>query len=424
MNEKTMSQTKESDACVLIVGAGLAGLSCAVHLNQAGIPIRIFEASDGVGGRVRTDVVDGYRLDRGFQVYLNAYPEAGELLDLEALDLRPFEPGALVYRSGKLHRLMDVFRRPAALIPSLTAPVGGLLDKLRVGLLRMKLLRSSLEAIERREAKSTEAYLKDFGFSDAIVDRFFRSFYGGIFLERSLQTSSRMFEFTFKMFGLGSATIPAKGMGAIPDQLAARLQEGAVQLNSLVEAVDRNSVRLKDGQQIHGAAVVVATNAAHLGMLLPELPIHQPSWRSVMNVYFAADRSPINEAIICLNGEGRGYVNSVCVLSDAAPDYAPPEKALLSVAVLGMHSADGLVDSVRSELVQWFGPEVNEWQHLRTDQIREALPEQLPDRPTCDAGYLKSEGVWVCGDHVTTASIEGAVISGKRLASALLMEIV
>jgi len=166
--KKVLVMKADSPYPVLIVGAGMAGLSCAVHLQRAGVPVRIFEASDGVGGRVRTDVVDGFLLDRGFQVYLDAYPETGALLDLEALELKAFEPGALVFDGRKLQRLMDVFRRPSSAWASATAPIGGLVDKLRVGLMRTKILGSSLEAIATREDRSTEAYLRGLGFSEAM----------------------------------------------------------------------------------------------------------------------------------------------------------------------------------------------------------------------------------------------------------------
>ena len=403
---------------VLIVGAGMAGLACAVQLHRAGQEVRIFEASDAVGGRVRTDIVDGFLLDRGFQVYLDRYPETGKLLDLEALDLKAFEPGALIYRDGRLHRLMDVFRRPASAWSSVTAPVGSLADKLRVGLMRMKILNSSFEAIAVREDRSTETYLRDCGFSEAIIDRFFRSFYGGIFLERALRTSSRMFEFTFKLFGQGSATVPAQGMGEIPKQLAALLPDGSIQLNQAVQAVGIDSITLESGERIQGCATVVATDGSAAHALLPELEGPAPEWRSVTTLYFAADRSPIREAIICLNGSGSGTVNNVCVISDAAPCYAPEGQSLLSVSVLGLVEADDLVEQVRSELLEWFGPEVSSWRHLRTDHIRRGLPEQLPN---CSApNSIHQAGVWVCGDHLSSASIEGAVVSGKQTAAAIL----
>ena len=182
---------------ILIVGAGLSGLTCAVLLHEAGIPVEVIEASDDVGGRVRTDQVDGFRLDRGFQVYLSAYPEAGELLDLEALQLQPFSSGALVYNGDKLVRVMDVFKHPGNLLESAFAPIGTMIDKIRVALLRFRAMGSSSKEIASRPDIETQEFLRRFGFSPAMIDGFFRSFYGGIFLEKELRTSSRMFEFTF-----------------------------------------------------------------------------------------------------------------------------------------------------------------------------------------------------------------------------------
>lgn len=414
-----MKQTKKP---VLIVGAGMAGLACALRLHEAGLSVQLFEASDAVGGRVRTDEVDGFLLDRGFQVYLDTYPETTKLLDLPALDLRPFASGALVYRDGELHRLMDVFRRPTSLWPSLLAPVGTLIDKLRVGFLRTKILASSFERIARRPDQSTETYLRTFGFSEPMIDNFFRAFYGGIFLERELHTSSRMFEFTFKLFGRGSATVPAQGMGAIPAQLAARLPGSSIHLNCPVRGIDQKqrSLTLADGRTIEGSALVIATDGSAAHRLLAgtkEPQIAAPEWRSVTNLYFAANQSPVREAIICLNGSGRGCVNNVCVMSDAAPSYAPAEQSLISVSVLGLPNEAGLTQQVLNELSGWFGPATQDWRHLRTDRIERGLPEQLPGSET--SGIAEVDGIWVCGDHLSTASIEGAVVSGQKAAQAV-----
>ena len=415
-----MSRASSCEAPVIIVGAGMAGLSCAVHLQAAGLNLRLIDSSDGVGGRVRTDVVDGFLLDRGFQVYLDAYPETGALLDLKALDLRAFEPGALVFDGKRLERLMDVFRRPTSAWASLTAPIGGFIDKLRVGLMRTQILGSKLEQIANREDRTTESYLRGRGFSEAVIDTFFRSFYGGIFLESELRTSSRMFEFTFKMFGQGSATLPAKGMGEIPKQLAARLPLDSITLNQKVVSLDSHSVTLSSGEQIHGRAVVLATNAAAVGSLLPELKESMPDWRSVTNLYFCAPSSPIKESIICLNGSGEGVVNNVCALTDASPDYSPDQRALISVSVLGLHPEESLPGKVQQELMGWFGECVGEWSHLRTDLIPKALPEQAPSAQKDKVGFIQHNGIYVCGDHATSASIEGAVISGKHVAEAIL----
>ena len=400
----------------------MAGLSCAVHLHRAGFEVRIFEADKMIGGRVQTDEINGFLLDRGFQVYLDAYPETSKLLDLKALDLKPFKSGALVYRNGTLHRLMDVFRHPGSLLPSVTAPVGTFMDKLRVGLLRTKLQLSSLDAIAAREDLPTDTYLKRCGFSETMIDVFFRSFYGGIFLERELRTSSRMFEFTFKMFSRGRATLPAQGMGKIPQQLAVQLPSGYIRLNTTVANIEPQAVMLESGERVPGSAVVVATDASTARKLLPGLAGATPAWRSVTTLYFAADASPINEAIICLNGSDAGQVNSVSVLTDVAPAYAPPGKALLSVVVLGLPEEELLEANVRKELVGWFGPAVKTWQHLHTDRTRRALPEQLPEAGQSKRakGFLKQEDIWICGDHLSSASIEGAVISGKQVAESIM----
>ncbi|MBM3824414.1 MAG: FAD-dependent oxidoreductase [Verrucomicrobia bacterium] len=409
-----------SEQKVLIVGGGLAGLACALRLHEAGARPVLFEGSDGVGGRVRTDALDGFLLDRGFQVFLDAYPEAGGLLDKDKLDLRAFRPGALIYRTSGMLRMMDVFREPRHLLESALAPVGSIADKLRVARLRWRLIRLTIGEIARHEDMTTESYLRRAGFSSSLIDGFFRSFYGGIFLERELQTSSRMFEFTFKMFSQGSATLPSRGMGEIPRQLASRLSPGTIRLGARVTQVQPGSITLESGEQVHGDAVVVATDATTAAGWVPSGGVAEPVWRSVTCLYFAAARSPLRESIIALNGTGCGLVNNVCVPSDLAPDYAPPGRALVSVSVLGTVDSTDLEARVLAELEAWFGGAVREWRHLRTYRIERALPRQAPGTGFTGPGFRQEVGVYLCGDHLWSASIEGAISSGLRTADALL----
>ena len=431
-----MIQKNHPSFPVLIVGAGLSGLTCALRLHQAGIPVHIIEASDGVGGRVRTDQVDGFLLDRGFQVYLSAYPQAGELLDLEALELQAFEPGAIVYDGKGLKRVMDVFRRPRYLIGSALSSIGSLADKMRVALLRFQTLGSSEEEIRDHKDQSTESFLREFGFSEKMINGFFRCFYGGIFLETELRTSSRMFEFTFKMFSQGSATLPARGMGSIPLQLARRLPAETIRINSPATSVTCSSVTLANGSVLQGSHVVLATQASQTSEFIPSFSSHAPQWRSVTNVYYAADKSPLKEAIIALNGSSKGLVNNVCVPSDVSPLYAPEGKSLISVSLLGLHRDEHIPTEVKKELAAWFGGQVDGWQHLRTDIIKHALPEQAPEEnqqndteaytgthTEAPKGFLKIDDIMICGDHTTSASIEGAIISGNQTAAALLASI-
>ncbi|MCK6459110.1 MAG: FAD-dependent oxidoreductase, partial [Planctomycetes bacterium] len=218
------------EADVAVVGAGLAGLRCALGVHRAGLSCAVLEASDAVGGRVRTDLVQGFRLDRGFQVFLTAYPEAQAVLDYGALRLRPFAPGALVRRGGSFERLGDPFRRPRDLWGTLRARVGTTGDKLRVLRLRHRLRGKAPEEILSAAQTTALATLERDGFSGGMIDGFFRPLFGGVFLDRSLGTSSRMLEFVFAMFARGEVALPEEGMGAIPAQLASMLPAGTVRL--------------------------------------------------------------------------------------------------------------------------------------------------------------------------------------------------
>lgn len=399
----------------LVVGAGLAGLSAALRLHEAGRQVLVLEASAALGGRVRTDRVGGFLLDRGFQVYLDAYPVAGDLLDLASLDLRPFEPGALVWSKGRLRRILDVFRRPGALFETALQPVGSLADKLRVARLRTRLLRSTPETIWSSPETTTLELLRREGFSERFIDLFFRSFYGGIFLEDGLATSSRLFEFTFAMFTRGFATLPAGGMQAIPEQLAARLPPGAVRLGTPVRAL-KGGRALTDAGGIEARHVVLATDGTAASRLLPGLA--EPGWKRTACLYFDAPEAPFPDRLVALRGDRAGLVHNLCVPSNIAPSYAPPDRSLVSVSVIGEGCDEPeLVERVRGELVEWFGPAAREWGHLATYRIDRALPSATLGHA---GGLLREGGLLVCGDHRTSASIEGAMLSGRRAAEAIL----
>lgn len=409
-----------SNPDVLIVGAGLAGLCCARRLHEEGIDCQILEKSDGVGGRVRTDTVEGFQLDRGFQVLLTAYPEAKRVLDYRALNLQPFYPGALVRVGGRFHRVADPWRRPLDGLRSVFSPVGTLRDKLRVAQLRRRVRSASLDALWQRPETSTLEALETAGFSDAMIDRFFRPFFGGVFLELDLNTSSRMFEFLYRMFSLGDIALPAGGMGAIPEHLAAALPQQAIRLRAEVGTIEVDSVILTSGERLSARAVVVATEGPVAARLLETLP--SPGSRSVTCVYFAAESPPVTEPVLILNGEGSGVVNNLSVPSVVAPSYAPAGTALVSATVLG-HPELGdaaLEKAVRDQLTGWFGQAVQHWRHVRTYRIAHALPEHVPPTMvTSDRSVRLRPGLYICGDHRDSASIQGAMVSGRRAAEAI-----
>lgn len=365
-----------SNPDVLVIGVGLAGLTCDRHLHRHGLDMHVLEASDRVGGRVRTDTVDGFRLDRGFQVFLTAYPSARLELNYESLDLHAFYDGALVRYNGQFHRIADPYQHPLDGLRTLVSPIGTGADKLRVARMRRQLTRQSLPALLHKEERTTLRVLRErWGLSSSMIDRFFRPFFGGIFFDRSLGTSSRMFEFLFKMFAEGETVLPAGGMEQIPQHLRQTLPEGALHLNTPVERIEDQTVTLEGGKTLGAPALVVATEAPEADRLVGN--VTPTTERSTVCVYYAAPDSPLDDPLLVLNGDGVGPVNNVAVPSDVAPGYAPEEKALVAAVVVGdpEESDDDLEHAVRQQLIDWFGLEAGGWRHLQTMRIPYALPD-------------------------------------------------
>ena len=412
------------DADVIVVGAGLAGLCCAGRLAAGGVDFLILERSDDVGGRVRTDELDGFRLDRGFQILLTAYPEAREVLNYAALNLRPFYAGALVRFGGAYHRVADPWRHPVDSVRSLFGPIGGIQDKLRIARLQRHVLRGEPADLFASPDMPSQEFLRQFGFSGQIVDRFFRPFFGGVFLEPELKTSSRMLQFVFREFASGDVALPAEGMGALPRQLAGDLAPDRVRLQTEVASLEGESVILAGGERLRARAVVVATEGPAAAKLLKQ--VQPPGSHSATCLYFAAEKPPIDEPILVLNGEGQGPLNNLCVPSVVAPSYAPAGAALISASVLGPLSLphEVLERQVQAQLGDWFGSQVDRWTPLRTYRIPQALPIIEPRwEPGTDRPFKLLPGVYVCGDHRANPSIQGAMASGRRAAEAVLADL-
>lgn len=412
-----------SDAGVVVVGAGLAGLSCARTLAQHGRAVQVLEAADAAGGRIRTDLLDGYRLDRGFEVLQTAYPEARSALDLAALDLRAFKPGALIRYRGRFHRIADPWRQPLTALATLRSPIGTLADKWRLARLRRSVLAADIDALYARRDQPTAAYLRERGFSDAIVERFFRPFFAGVFFDPAMAVSSRAFEFYFRAFAAGDTAVPAAGMGAIPAQLAAALPREAIRFGARVTAVRDGGVTLASGEQIAARAVVLATDGVNTARLLGDASL--PGTRGTTCLYFAADTAPLAEPILVLNADGHGPVNSVVVPSLLSPGYAPAGKALIAANVLGIPEIDDatLEGQVRAQVREWFGAAVDGWRHLRSYRIADALPLQTPplENPRhCEP--RRRDRLYLCGEYRNAASIQWALYSGRRAAEAVIVD--
>lgn len=446
------------DTQVAIVGAGLAGLTCARHLEAAGVEVRVFEADDDIGGRVRTDLIDGFRCDRGFQVLNPAYPAVRQEVDLRALGMHSFDR-AVALRTGKgtpvggtldggegLTILADPSRHPRHLARTLRS------GYVRPGALAAlaRWLAPALGSVPALEAGPDAPWGASMDDADVtgplrtdVIDRFL----SGVVLERDGSSSATYVRLLLRAFVLGSPGLPAQGMAALPYQLASHLRR-PVELSHRVRAVESApaasggdssqvttgttpGVRLQhDGGTTTAQAVVVTdAGAAHDLLQTPAV-----TGKGVVTWWFATDRRPSPLAMLALDarrpaGDPRGPVANAAVMSNAAPSYAPLGRHLVQASALlergsdpksATDQADAIGEAtVRSQVGEIFGCDTSGWQLVTRHVIPHALPVQAPGQPIRQAVDL-GDGRFVCGDHRDTGSIQGAIVSGRRTAAAVL----
>jgi len=407
---------------VLIVGAGAAGLVCAQELESAGIDWQIVEASDGVGGRVRSDLVDGYILDRGFQILLTAYPQVNLRLDVQKLALGKFEPGAVIRYRGAFHGFADPLRRPAGIAATLANPAAGPVDKLRAGLLGADVRGHSARALLHRPDKSTEERLRSAGMSRRFIDSFWRPFFGGIQLDPGLEGSARMFDVTLRMLAIGETGLPREGIGAITRDLAEPLDPSRIRLGAKVRELEPGAAKLDSGERIAARGIVIAADGPGAAELLGGR-IDDPGSRAAGCLWFAAPCAPRSGPFLMLEGEGNGPALNVVVMSEVQPTYAPPGRALIAAAVPGPRAHErGLEQEVGRQLAGWFGAESAEFELIRRDLVVHGQPSIGPPLNARRRVRL-GDGLYVCGDHRDTPSLQGAMFSGERAAAAVLEDL-
>lgn len=457
-NKNSISKNKKELITMdtIIIGAGIAGLTCAnsLLLNNYN-NFLLLESTNRPGGRIQTDSYNGYLLDRGFQVFIDSYPESKALFNYKKLQLQKFLPGAMVYYNKSFFLVSDPLRRPLDLLPTIISPIGTLIDKILVGIYSISIRYDTLFNIfERSELTTIEHLSQRKQISSSLINRFFKPFFQGIFLSPIDVQSSRMFEFVFKMFTEGSATLPLDGMGSIPLQIADEIPEEKLLYNTVVKSLTRNSNGVyildvtKNGKPttVECKKVVIAADPKTAQKLLnPTIDLPIPEARSSLCLYFGIDgKPPVTDPILVLNGEnnlepGKPYgavINNVCFPSEVSKNYAPEGKSLASVTVIGSDDVRKLSDNeietaIRKQLVDWWGSTVEDWEFLRMYRIPYAQPAQTPpydiggkpvrlQLPTSGGKEELNDFLYCCGDHRNTATLNGAITSGKKAAEALL----
>lgn len=397
----------------LIIGAGLAGLAAAAFLKANNREVLVVEAADEVGGRVRTDVHGEFLLDRGFQVLLTAYPELERHVDLDALDLCYFEPGAVLVKKDQLSRLIDPAKRPLAVFAAALSRSLKTKDKLR--LLKLRILLS--KSWEPKSDTSMESALQEFGFSREAIGSFFFPLLSGIQLTPRLEGSARLGFYVLGCLFRGSAALPSRGMGEIPKQMSQRLSDDSLMLNSPVESIVGRAVFLKNGLKFQPAQLIVATDGPSASQLLGIETVYS---RSQTCMYFSAPAAPSKDSAIFLAGDGQGPVRNMAILSNVASSYATGKEALIVAAMPGDNHV--LPDEVLTQMRRWFGESVDEWHHLKTFAITHSQPLFEPGRAFRRPLEI-SDNCFVCGDHRDTPSIQGALVSGRRVAETILSKV-
>ena len=404
----------ENQFDVIIVGAGVAGLVAAKKCEELNYSVLLLEADDQVGGRVQTDQIGGFNLERGFQVLIDTYEKAKELLDFESLNLHKFQPGARIYDERGSFSIADPMRKITALPRTALSRVGSVSDKLKMLSLSQKLQAQSLDEVFEGKRQATLNYLKEYGFSDKIIQNFFKPFFGGIFLERELSTDAAMFRFVFRNFSKGSACLPADGMGEIPKQLLDKLTSTKIRLDTKVAKVNQKpSIELADGSIIEAGKIIIACNPDHLLTQLDQ----ELQWNHTTTMYFSGEKNlPLLKGTIGLDARKKSSINNFARHDEVVPNCAPSDRSLWSVT-LREEQKEG---EVKRDLAAILKVEPSRFEFLKSYHIKHALPKV--DIPTLDLPAEQtqiSQHVHLAGDYLTNASIDGAMRAGESAAKAV-----
>lgn len=401
---------------IAIIGAGVSGLTAALALENHGYSATIYDSNDYIGGRVASKVIDGYTLDIGFQVLLTAYPLAKKYLNYETLDLVRFESGSKIVFNGNTYTIGDALRNPSLLWSTITSPVGTIIDKWKIFKLSKEMKAKSIEQIFNETEISTLKYLKTYGFSEKIITHFFQPFFSGIFLETALDTSSRMFEFIFKMFSEGDAAIPKNGIKAIPEQLASQLKKSNVVLNTTIHSVQGNTIHFENEERQSFDYIIITS---HAEQLIANLKGNSIPWKSTSTLYFEVIKQINPEKFIYLSATN-GIINSI-----SFPEItANTNKSLVSVSIVKKYEFNEktLIDKVTKELLSDFNIETIRF--VKAYHIAKSLPILDNVKYSIAATETQlTDTIFLAGDTLLNGSLNAAMLSGELAAEAIYKKI-
>ena len=383
--------------------------------------IIFIEASDRVGGRMKTDKVDGYILNKGFHVFLTAYPYADDLLDYKSLNLKYFESGVLIMKEGRVKKMMDPFRHPFSILKSLFSHIGTWGDKINLMKRRMEAIHTTESQVFEKFEVKTSSILKKKKYTNQIIKNFFQPLFSGIFLENDLNTSRRIFDYTFKMIAEGKVALPAEGIEAIPRQLADSFDKESFIFNTSVVSFLDKKVTLDTNEKIDTDIFICATDHNSLYSKLKNETIKNDH-RSTTCLYFSSDTKPFAEPIVCINANDPKLVTNVVILTNIHKGYAPAGKELISVSLNGLAKANDqlLEEEVKGELEIAFGKQVYTWKLIKIYRIEYALPNQDYVLGKRQLNEIKlGTSTYVCGDHLLYGSMNAAMKTGKMVAEVI-----
>lgn len=423
----TRRTRRQSDPDVVVVGAGLAGLAAARALTGRGLTVQVLEATERVGGRMATRELDGFRLDNGSHLLNTDFPEPARRLDLDRLELRPLSAGVLVHSAGRRYRVGDP-QQTTARQAATRGPLGSPLDKARLRATLSRLAATPVPRLLARPETTTARALTERGLAPRTVDGLLRPLLGALLSDPALGTSSRVADLVLRSYARGRLCLPAAGIAAVPAQLAEALPPGTVRLGVRVTSVSADGVGTAAHGTIGARAVVVATDSQSASTLLPGL--RKPDFHPVTTYYHAAERSPLAEPVLLLDADrpgGRSLVSHSLVLSEVDASYAPPGHALIATTVLGRRTFEGggpagYEPLVRRRLAELYGTATTGWEFLSVRHVLDAVPA-MPPPHNFRRSVRVLAGLYVCGDHRDTSTVQGALVSGRRAAHAVLRDL-